>query len=83
MPTSADSPQIQPSQPRPLLRLVPLDDTVVLPGMGITLTTDVGEDERVVLVPRHEDELLEVGTVAEATEQLPPARRRARRRPFR
>ena len=38
--------------------------------MGITLTIDVGEDERVVLVPRHENEFLEVGTIAEVTEQI-------------
>jgi ATP-dependent Lon protease len=38
--------------------------------MGITLTVDVGEDERVVLVPRHENEFLEVGTIAEVSEQL-------------
>jgi ATP-dependent Lon protease len=57
-------------QPKPVLRLIPLDDTVVFPSMGITLTVDVGEDERVVLVPRHENEFLEVGTVAEVSEQL-------------
>jgi ATP-dependent Lon protease len=66
----ADSPQIQPSQPKQLLRLIPLDDTVVFPNMGITLTIDVGDDERVVLVPRHENEFLEVGTIAEVTEQI-------------
>jgi ATP-dependent Lon protease len=55
---------------RPVLRLIPLDDTVVFPSMGITLTVDVGEDERVVLVPRHENEFLEVGTVAEVSETL-------------
>ncbi len=38
--------------------------------MGITLTVDVGEDERVVLVPRHENEFLEVGTVAEVEDHL-------------
>jgi ATP-dependent Lon protease len=38
--------------------------------MGITLTVDVGEDERVVLVPRHENEFLEVGTIAEVSEQI-------------
>jgi ATP-dependent Lon protease len=38
--------------------------------MGITLTIDVGDDERVVLVPRHENEFLEVGTIAEVSEQL-------------
>ncbi len=57
-------------EPKPLLRLIPLDDTVVFPSMGITLTIDVGEDERVVLVPRHENEFLEVGTIAEVSEQL-------------
>src|SRR2546421_10294268 len=59
-----------PQQPKPLLRLIPLDDTVVFPNMGITLTIDVGDDERVVLVPRHENEFLEVGTVAEVSERI-------------
>jgi len=64
--------QDQTTQPdaKPVLRLIPLDDTVVFPSMGITLTVDVGEDERVVLVPRHENEFLEVGTIAEVSEQL-------------
>ena len=57
-------------QTKPVLRLIPLDDTVVFPSMGITLTVDVGDDERVVLVPRHENEFLEVGTIAEVSEQL-------------
>jgi ATP-dependent Lon protease len=70
MSSPADKPQIQPSEPKPVLRLIPLDDTVVFPNMGITLTVDVGEDERVVLVPRHESEFLEVGTVAEVSEQI-------------
>src|SRR5882762_4015510 len=58
------------SELKPLLRLIPLDDTVVFPNMGITLTIDVGDDERVVLVPRHENEFLEVGTVAEVSERI-------------
>src|ERR1700682_113084 len=71
MPSLPKSPQMQPSsQPKPLLRLIPLDDTVVFPSMGITLTVDVGDDERVVLVPRHENEFLEVGTVAEVSERI-------------
>ena len=61
---------IQPPEPGPRLRLIPLDDTVVFPNMGITLTVDVGDDERVVLVPRHENEFLEVGTVAEISEKI-------------
>ena len=42
----------------------------MFPSMGITLTVDVGEDEHVVLVPRHENEFLEVGTVASVDEQI-------------
>src|SRR6202167_1312528 len=56
--------------PKPLLRLIPMDDTVVFPNMGITLTVDVEDDERVVLVPRHENEFLEVGTIAEVDDRL-------------
>jgi ATP-dependent Lon protease len=70
MPSPVDSPQPEPLQPKKLLRLIPLDDTVVFPNMGITLTIDVGEDERVILVPRHDNEFLEVGTIAEVTEQI-------------
>src|SRR6202140_2428537 len=71
MPSPSENNQIQSSQrPKPLLRLIPLEDTVVFPNMGITLTIDVGDDERVVLVPRHENEFLEVGTIAEVSEQI-------------
>src|SRR6202161_2323761 len=70
MPSPADQPTIQPQPPKRLLRLIPLDDTVVFPNMGITLTIDVGDDERVVLVPRHENEFLEVGTIADVSEQI-------------
>jgi ATP-dependent Lon protease len=52
------------------LRLIPLDDTVVFPGMSITLTASVGDDERVVLVPRHESEFAEVGVVASVSERV-------------
>jgi ATP-dependent Lon protease len=58
------------SEPKPVLRLIPMDDTVVFPNMGITLTVDVSDDERVVLVPRHENEFLEVGTIAEVEDRL-------------
>jgi ATP-dependent Lon protease len=70
MSSPSEKPTIQPSEPKRLLRLIPLDDTVVFPNMGITLTIDVGDDERVVLVPRHENEFLEVGTIAEVSEQI-------------
>jgi ATP-dependent Lon protease len=52
------------------LLLVPLEDTVVFPGMNVTLTVDVGDEERVVLVPRHESEYAAVGTVAEVTDRV-------------
>jgi ATP-dependent Lon protease len=52
------------------LRLIPLDDTVVFPGMSITLTTAVGDDERVVLVPRHDSEFADVGVVATVSERV-------------
>jgi ATP-dependent Lon protease len=70
MSSPAEKLTINPSEPKPRLRLIPLDDTVVFPNMGITLTIDVGDDERVVLVPRHENEFLEVGTIAEVSEQI-------------
>ena len=71
-PTSTPSEQhpTQPTIPKQTLRLIPLEDTVVFPSMGITLTVEVGDDERVVLVPRHENEFLEVGTIAEVGDQL-------------
>src|SRR5438445_5825012 len=52
------------------LLLVPLDDVVVLPGMSLTLTVDVGDEDRVLLVPRHEGAFANVGTVAEIAERV-------------
>ena len=69
MPSSSPPPTPD-EQSKQVLRLIPLDDTVVMPSMGITLTVDVGEDERVVLVPRHENEFLEVGTIAEVSDRV-------------
>ena len=40
----------------PTLLLVPLDDVVVFPNMTVTLPVDVGDEERVLLVPRREGE---------------------------
>src|SRR5438094_1532229 len=70
MPPTSNNSASAGSQAKQLLRLIPLDDTVVFPNMGITLTVDVGDDERVVLVPRHDNEFLEVGTVAEVSERI-------------
>jgi ATP-dependent Lon protease len=52
------------------LLLVPLEDTVVFPNMNVTLTVDVGNDEHVLLVPRHENEYAKVGTVAEVGDRV-------------
>ncbi len=69
-PTPSNETSAPPQPEGERLRLIPLDDTVVFPNMGITLTIDVGDDERVVLVPRHENEFLEVGTIAEVSEKI-------------
>ena len=37
------------------LLLVPVDDSVVFPNMQVTLAEDVGDAERVVLVPHRGD----------------------------
>ncbi len=47
------------------LLLVPLDDVVVFPNMNVTISAEVGDEEQVLLVPRHEDAYAKVGTVAE------------------
>jgi ATP-dependent Lon protease len=52
------------------LLLVPVDDSVVFPHMTVTLAVDVGDESRVVLVPRADDAFAGVGTVAEVVEQV-------------
>jgi ATP-dependent Lon protease len=52
------------------LLLVPLDDVVVFPNMNVTIPAEVGDEERVLLVPRHEGEYAKVGTVAEVAERV-------------
>jgi ATP-dependent Lon protease len=49
-------------------RLVPLDDAIVFPTVTATLQIDVGEDERVFLIPRRDGEFGRVGVVAEVVE---------------
>ncbi len=52
------------------LLLVPLEDVVVFPGMSLTLAIDVGDETQVLLVPRHEQEFANVGTVAEIADRV-------------
>src|SRR3954466_1869428 len=47
------------------LLLIPLEDTVVFPGMTVTLPLDVADEDRVLLVPQHESQCAAVGTVAD------------------
>src|SRR5947199_217767 len=56
--------------PMERLRLVPLDDTVVFPSMTVTLPVDVGNDDRVFLVPRHAGDYAPVGVVAEVVDRV-------------
>ncbi len=50
-------------------RLIPLDNAIVFPTITATLPIDVGEDERVFLLPRSDGEYGRVGVVAEVVEQ--------------
>src|SRR5262245_40763308 len=53
-----------------LLRLIALEETVVFPGMTVTLPIDVGEESQVLLVPRHGTDYAHVGTVADVVERV-------------
>ncbi|HJQ74505.1 MAG TPA: hypothetical protein VJ814_06435, partial [Gaiellaceae bacterium] len=64
------------------LLLVPLEDTVVFPGMNVTLTVDVGDDDRVVLVPRHENEYAAVPHVHDGGPAPEEVRAAALQRPL-
>src|ERR1017187_5010008 len=52
------------------LLLVPLDDLAVFPGMTLTLAVDAGEEDRILLVPRHEHEFAAVGTGPEISDRV-------------
>ncbi len=52
------------------LILVPLDDTVVFPTMDVTLPVDVGDEDRVLVIPRHDGAFAKVGTIAEVTDTV-------------
>ncbi|WP_372790988.1 endopeptidase La, partial [Paraconexibacter sp.] len=52
------------------LLLIPLDDTVIFPTMDVTLPVDVGDEDRVLLVPRHEGEYASVGTIAAVRDRV-------------
>jgi ATP-dependent Lon protease len=49
--------------------LVPLDEAIVFPTITATLPIDVGDEERVFLLPRNDGEFGRVGVVAEVIER--------------
>src|SRR5204862_7823879 len=51
------------------LTLISLDDTVVFPGMPVTLALYAVSDKHVFLMPRHNNNYAKVGVVAEVTER--------------
>jgi ATP-dependent Lon protease len=52
------------------LLLIPTDDAVVFPTMTLTLPVDVGDEDRVLLVPREGESFAGVGTVAEVADRV-------------
>ena len=52
------------------LILVPMDETVVFPTMDVSLPVDVGDEEQVLLVPRHDTAFAKVGTIAKVTDTV-------------
>src|ERR687893_120395 len=52
------------------LLLIPVDDSVVFPNMSVTLAVEVGDAERIVLVPRKGEEFASVGTVANVVDRV-------------
>src|ERR1700722_4692388 len=57
------------------LKLISLDDSVVFPGMSVTLSVDTGNEKQVLLVPRRGHDYAKVGVVAEVSERVPLAGR--------
>ena len=57
-------------RPMTRLTLISLDDTVVFPGMPVTLALDAGNDKHIFLMPRHGNQYAKVGVVAEVTDRV-------------
>ena len=50
-------------------KLISLDETVVFPGMPVTLSVDAGADSHVLLLPKRGRDYAKVGVIAEVTER--------------
>jgi len=57
------------------LRLVPVDDAVVFPGMPVSLPAKLVGDAKVLLVPRQNGDYAKVGVVAEVADRMPKSGR--------
>jgi ATP-dependent Lon protease len=57
------------------LKLIPLEDAVVFPGMPVTLPADAGHESRVLLVPQKGHTYARVGVVADISERTTMAGR--------
>ena len=63
------------------LLLIPLDDSILFPGMTVTIAADVGDAERVFVLPRHDGEYANDRHRRRGRRQRPPARRASTRSP--
>ncbi len=50
------------------LLLIPFDDSILFPGMTLTIAADPGDAQRVFVLPRHDGEYATIGTVAEVVD---------------
>src|SRR3954465_294461 len=59
------------------LTLISLDDTVVFPGMPMTLALDTGGEKHIFLMPRQGNKYANVGVVGRGAERVQPPGRGA------
>ncbi len=52
------------------LLLIPLDDSILFPGMTATIAADVGDADQVFLLPRPDGEYGTIGTIADVVETV-------------
>ena len=50
------------------LLLIPLDDSILFPGMTVTIAADVGDADQVFLLPRPDGEYGTIGTIADVVD---------------
>ena len=50
------------------LLLVPLDDSILFPGMTATIAAEVGDADKIFVLPRPEGEYANIGTIAEVVD---------------